>query len=67
MAYGNLGCAYRSLGNFCGNRLVGVLHPRQRVSVAGGVFQGHRVPHAAPGDCNYRYPGYTGGGRDGGG
>ena len=27
------------------------LRPRQRVSFAGSLFQGHRVPHAAPGDC----------------
>ena len=32
----------------------------KRVSVAGGLQQGHRVPHAAPGDCK-------GGGRPGGG
>jgi hypothetical protein len=39
---------------------VGLLHPRQLVSVAGKLFQVHRVPHAGPGDCK-------GGGRPGGG
>ena len=33
---------------------------RQLVLFAWGLFQGHRVPRAAPGDC-------TGGGRPGGG
>mgnify|MGYP000415394778 CR=1 FL=1 len=44
---------YRTLGR-------GLLHPRQRVSVAGGLQPSHRVPHAVPGDCK-------GGGRPGGG
>jgi len=44
---------YRTLGR-------GLLHPRQRVSVAGGLQPGHRVPHAVPGDCK-------GGGQPGGG
>ena len=35
-----------------------VREPRQRVSFAGGLCQGHRVPHAAPDDCK-------GGGRPG--
>jgi hypothetical protein len=39
---------------------VGVLHPRQSVSESGKLFQGHRVPHGAPG-------GGKEGGRPGGG
>ncbi len=30
------------------NSLVGLLHPRQRVSEAGELQQGHRVPEGAP-------------------
>jgi tetratricopeptide (TPR) repeat protein len=38
---------------------VDALHPRQRVSVAGELFQGARAPHGAPGDGH-------GGGQPGG-
>jgi hypothetical protein len=37
----------------------GLWEPRVRVLVEGGLFQGYRTPHAAPGDCK-------GGGRPGG-
>ena len=43
-----------------GHCCVGLRHPRHCVSVAGELLQGHRVPHAGPGDCK-------GGGRPGGG
>jgi tetratricopeptide (TPR) repeat protein len=76
-AYGNLGSAYESQGDFQGHQYhtqhlaiakevgdragrAGRTEPRQRVSVAGGLCEGHRVPRAAPGDCK-------GGGRPGGG
>jgi hypothetical protein len=43
-----------------GQGCLGLLHPRQRVLVAGGLCKGHCVPHAAPSDGK-------GGGRPGGG
>ena len=52
-AYGFLGNAYQSQGDDA--RVA-----RVRVLVAGVLFEGHRVPHVAPGDCK-------GGGRPGGG